>query len=303
MSGAVQPPGTIGQIAKPQFAVPPNPAELFRRRADRLAALSAQSALAPYLRFLAHVSDGQHAIQVGLPAANPPSADGAAAARTHGMPAFSHALLKPDEIVDETLDRLVRWLPDGPLPKTAVEATESLRTAATDRRRAWTLAVLQDADSSPSDIPRTGIIAAALQLHFARLAASLDPESLTHVADAACPVCGSAPMTSAVVGWPNAFNTRYCACSLCGTLWNVVRVKCLYCGATDGITYRMIEEQPETIKAESCNSCQSYIKVLYQTADPELDPFADDVASLSLDILMRQNNWRRRGQNVFLAGY
>jgi len=99
------------------------------------------------------------------------------------------------------------------------------------------------------------------------------------------PVCGSPPMTSAVVGWPNAHNTRFCACSLCGTMWNVVRVKCVLCTSTDGISFREIDGA-SNVKGETCEKCRGYAKILYQVNDPALEPMADDVATLGLDMLL-----------------
>ena len=118
-----------------------------------------------------------------------------------------------------------------------------------------------------------------------------------------CPVCGSAPMTSSVVGWPKAHNTRFCTCSLCATMWNVVRVKCVLCSSTGGISYRSIEGKPETVKEETCESCHAYVKILYQVNDSALDPLADDVATLGLDMLMAEEGWKRGGHNPFLMGY
>jgi len=110
-------------------------------------------------------------------------------------------------------------------------------------------------------------------------------------------------MTSSVVGWPKAHNTRFCSCSLCGTMWNVVRIKCVLCSTTGGIGYHSIEGKPDTVKAETCDSCHAYVKILYQVDDAALDPLADDVASLGLDMLMAEAGWRRGGRNPFLLGY
>ena len=108
-------------------------------------------------------------------------------------------------------------------------------------------------------------------------------------------------MTSAVVGWPNAHNTRFCTCSLCGTMWNVVRVKCVLCTSTDGISFREIDGRA-TVKAETCDKCRGYVKILYQVADPSLEPMADDVATLGLDMLLAEEGWKRGGHNPFLLG-
>jgi len=110
-------------------------------------------------------------------------------------------------------------------------------------------------------------------------------------------------MASAVVGWPGAHNIRFCSCSLCGTLWHVVRIKCALCGSTEGIGYHCIEGKPETVKAETCEKCRRYVKILYQVKDPLLDPLGDDIASLDLDMLLAKAGWQRGGQNLFLLGY
>ena len=61
--------------------------------------------------------------------------------------------------------------------------------------------------------------------------------------------------------------TRFCACSLCGTLWNYPRIKCTLCGSTEGIAYQEIAGGPATVKAETCESCGSYVKMLQQRED------------------------------------
>ena len=53
-------------------------------------------------------------------------------------------------------------------------------------------------------------------------------------------------------------------------------------------------------KAEACPSCKAYTKLLYVEEDPRLEPFADDVATLSLDLLMAEEGWVRHGVNLFL---
>jgi FdhE protein len=45
------------------------------------------------------------------------------------------------------------------------------------------------------------------------------------------------------------------------------------------------------------------VKILYQQKDHALDPVADDVASLGLDLLMRETGLRRGGVDHFLLGY
>jgi FdhE protein len=105
------------------------------------------------------------------------------------------------------------------------------------------------------------------------------------------------------VGWYGAEGARYAACALCATLWNEVRVKCLVCGSTKGVGLQGIDGQDGTVKAETCDECGSYVKVLYQDKDAGIEPLADDVASLALDQLLSGGEYRRAGVNPFLAGY
>src|SRR5262249_22668752 len=82
-----------------------------------------------------------------------------------------------------------------------------------------------------------------------------------------------------------------------------IRAKCCSCGSTKDVTYQEIEGGPGTIKAECCGECRTYVKVLHHQKDISLDPIADDVASLGLDLLVRATGLRRGGGNPFLIGY
>ena len=291
----------IGEEAKPPFAVLPDPSSLFLNRSKRLAALALEHELEPYLRFLATLTRAQHDIQPALPSASLPSFDRIGQALEHGMPPISRALLEADGVVLATIDRLLDELAGADVPAQTAAAVQAVRSSVPDERRRIVAAALVDAPAD--DIAQRVLIAAGLQVHFARLAAMLQADHLKPVADGVCPVCGSAPMTSSVVGWPKAHNTRFCTCALCGTMWNVVRVKCVLCSATGGISYHTIEGKPDTVKAETCDACRAYVKILYQVNDPALEPLADDVATLGLDMLMAEDGWKRGGQNPFLLGY
>jgi FdhE protein len=110
-------------------------------------------------------------------------------------------------------------------------------------------------------------------------------------------------MSSSVVGWPKVHNSRFCTCSLGGTMWNLVRVTCLLCSSTDTIRYLSIKGKPETVKAETCDGCRSYVKILHQVNESELQPLGVDVATFGLDILMTEGGWKRSGQIPIPLGY
>ena len=85
-------------------------------------------------------------------------------------------------------------------------------------------------------------------------------------------------------------------------MWHVVRIKCVLCGSTEGIDYHLIEGRPDTIKAEACDKCGRYVKVLYQLKDRALDPLSDNIASLDLDVLLAGEGWKRSRRKSIPAG-
>lgn len=55
------------------------------------------------------------------------------------------------------------------------------------------------------------------------------------------------------------------------------------------------------MKGEACKECLGYIKSLNQEKEPQLDPVADDLATLSLDILMDESGYQRASPNFFFV--
>jgi FdhE protein len=292
----------IGELANPVFARLPDPSRLFHDRAERFRFLAERHDLKPYLLFLAGLSDAQHDAQDGLAEPDPPDADALKRARDFGMPPLDRARFAADPVFGVTLDRMLPLLDGGEMPEAAADALARLRDGAGFDRADMVRSVLEHAIPVES-LAEHVYVAAALQVHFARLAARLDAKSLAPVGDGACPVCGGPPASAMVVGWQGAHGTRYCGCGLCGTLWNYVRVKCALCGSTEGIAYQEIEGGGGTVKAETCKTCHGYVKIMQQHVDPAVDVIADDVASLGLDLLVRETGFRRGGVNPFLLGY
>lgn len=293
---------SIGEVATPVFVRLPEPLQLFDTRAARFRYLAEGHDLKPYLLFLAGISDAQHRAQQALPAPDLPDADTLKRAREFGMPALDRARFAPDQIFEQTLERVLAEAAGMDMPEAAASALVRLRSADEAACAEMARSVLAYAIPMES-LAEHLYVAAALQVHFARIAAQLDAESLVPVGDGACPVCGGPPATSMVVGWQGAYGSRYCGCALCGTLWNHVRIKCALCGSTAGISYQEVEGGAGTVKAETCKSCSGYVKILHQHKDPGVDVIADDVASLGLDLLVRETGFKRGGANPFLVGH
>jgi FdhE protein len=301
-----QPPGhdpiPIGETAAPPFVRLPDPATLFARRSERFRALAEGHPLAPYLAFLADLAAVQHQIQDGLPPVELPSAEAIARAREHGMPPLDRGRFTTDAASEATFARVLAACGACVMPEAASAALARVRAADAATHATMAQAVLADAIPVET-LAEHVFVASALQVHLARLAARLDAARLVPVGEGACPACGGPPVATMVVGWMGAHGTRYCACATCQAMWNTVRIKCMACGSTKGISYREIEGGPGTVKAECCDECGSYVKILQQHKDPALDPVADDVASLALDLLVRETGLRRAGVDPFLVGY
>ena len=292
----------IGEIAAPPFVRLPDPLTVFAARSGRFRTLTEGHELGPYLIFLAALSECQHRIQPDLPEPDLPADDVRAQARQHAMPPLDRNRFTADAALDATLDRLLALAVDIDMPDSAREALARARGADAAARDAMVRAVL--ADAIPVETLADHVyVAAALQVHFARLAARLDAAALVPVGDGVCPACGGAPVASAIVGWQGAHGARFCTCALCATQWHVVRIKCVLCDSTKGIAYQELEGAPDTVKAETCENCRGYVKILHQHKNPQLDPVADDVATLGLDILLRERGYRRGAVNPFLLGY
>jgi FdhE protein len=290
----------IGEIAAPPFARVPDPTTLFAQRSARLRKLADGHDLRSYLLFLAGLCDAQHRVQADLPAIEQPNEQ--KRALEFGMPPLDRFRFSADAAFDATFERFPSLIDGLDMPASARQALARVRGADPVARADMTRAVLANAVSVEA-LAEHVFAAAIVQVHFVRLAHALDASRLVLVADGVCPACGGPPVASVIVGWHGAHGTRFCSCALCATMWNMVRIKCTLCGSTEGISYQAIESSTGTVKAETCDSCHGYVKILHQHVDPSLEPVADDAASLALDLLVREGGYRRGAVNPFLLGY
>ncbi|MDR0588810.1 MAG: formate dehydrogenase accessory protein FdhE [Burkholderiales bacterium] len=141
----------------------------------------------------------------------------------------------------------------------------------------------------------------ALSLYFAMLSRSVPLEIMEEpgVPRQFCPLCGSDPVASVVSGAPPE-GVRYLHCGLCDNEWRVTRAQCTNCESSGKIHYWFLDDHHAYVKAESCDDCKSYLKVVYQTLDPLVDPVADDLASIALDYQMEIQGFARSALNPLL---
>lgn len=295
-------PGQIEAFA--QRAIPrirlPDRASFFSTRAQRLRQLSDKHTIGDYLRLMAVVADTQHTALASFKA-SPPSPEQIAQARTHRMP-LVHAVGWPREdgwrnVLEQLCDS-VAAVPG--FPASVREVCARLRRSPPEQVETQSDALLA-AQTNGVDVAAAPFVMAALQVYWVDLASRLIVEDIAQLdVPGVCPVCGTLPVASVVRTDNRSQGYRYLHCALCATEWHMVRVKCSHCEATKGISYHSIERASDAIRAESCDTCRTYRKILYQEKDAGVEPVADDLASLALDLLLSEAGFHRGSGNPLL---
>jgi FdhE protein len=272
------------------FLIRPNPSQIFRERSERLRQLSqTNSALSGYLGLMADLTRIQHelyeaTITKGFPAA------------LNRWPALDIETWRPGAIWRKTFSQIVaRMASRSP-------AADGLAEIGSDEASwdDWADGLLA-ADLDRLDAALAPFVAAALQLLWTLAAAALDAAHLGAAgASHRCPVCGFLPVASVLQTGGDVQGLRYLVCGLCGSQWNRPRIHCIQCGSSQHVAYFGIEGGGEAVKAEACDACKTYVKSMNREKDIGLDPFADDLASLSLDLLMAEKGYQRLGFSPLL---
>jgi FdhE protein len=158
------------------------------------------------------------------------------------------------------------------------------------------------------DLAAAPFVMAALQVHFTALTASFAADHIAALdAPDVCPLCGSLPVASVVHARSPYQGYRYLHCALCATEWHRVRIQCTGCGAAGkDIGYHTLNREGTTddgnaaVRAESCEQCHGYRKIVYREKDTGVEPLADDLATLALDVLLAENGYHRLSANPLL---
>ena len=291
----------IGNIAQPPFVRLPDPTTLFERRAQRLIALAPANPLSDYLEFIAALVQAQAEVLRSLPDATLPGADQIAFFHEHKLPLLDRQTWERDPSWHAALDGICASLRGGAGPEAALAALDGIAGLDAAAREALAEQVLGP-DAVSADPALACFVHAALQVHWTRMAARLDPATVQAIEPVpACPVCGSMPIASIVHAEGSLQGVRFLVCGLCNTEWHSVRIKCANCQSTKGIAYQHIAEHGGGVKAETCDECRTYTKILYRDKEPQGEPFADDLASVALDILVGEAGWARAMPNPFLV--
>ncbi|AMG43964.1 formate dehydrogenase accessory protein FdhE [Achromobacter ruhlandii] len=276
---------------------------VFATRAARLRQLAVDSPVADYLLLMARLVDAQHHALRDCNAP-PASEDRIALAQAHGMPPLQAVGWPRDPLWRDILRQLVDEVAGGQdVPAEALDVCAALRRALdedTESLEDLAEAVLSEQHRGV-DGAAAPFVMAALQVYWTDLASRFDEKQLPVASPfGVCPVCASLPVASVVRVGGQFEGYRYLCCSLCATQWHMVRVKCSHCEDVESVAYQAIEGRAPAIKAETCDRCHTYRKIFYQDKDLHVEPVADDLASLMLDVLVGEAGYSRASGNPLL---
>ncbi|WP_367026237.1 formate dehydrogenase accessory protein FdhE [Methylococcus sp. ANG] len=267
----------------PAVRLPPTDGP-FRHRAARFRQLArSRSSLAGYLNLMADLAEIQAGLWDDAAAALPPDIS-----RLPENPGWRATLRS-------IADRLKPGEPG------LASLLDRIRQAADEELATWGGRLLAG-DFDRTDAGIAPLVAAALQVHMTSFASRLARERIGPArTGSACPVCDALPVASLLQTGGAVHGLRYLVCSLCGCEWRRPRIQCIDCGSSKDVAYFAIEGLGEAVKAEGCGACRTYVKIMDRDKDAAIDPFADDIASLALDLLMAEEGYRRLGINPLLV--
>jgi FdhE protein len=278
----------------------PDPVHLFLDRSRRFAALAEGHSLADWLSFLGRLTEIQHKLLQEYPSLPLPDEGTLAFARDHRRPPIAAPSWPRDPAWRQALASLARTLaPHAPPPaQNILKRLQAMDNAALEAIADRVLRV----EFGASDQDFLPFVAAVLQLHWTALAAGLDRTKIAPLdMPGVCPCCGFLPVAGVVRIDGEVAKLRYLHCGLCNTEWHLERVTCAACHDSSRIAYHYIEGGDGTVRAETCDACKCYLKILYREKSPEADPVADDLATLALDLLVDEAGYGRTSPNLLFT--
>ena len=298
-------PGQIEALA--QRSIPrirlPGQAEVFSSRAARLRELAGSSAIGDYLRLMATLVDAQHdaLVERTKVVTALPDPGQLAVAREHGMPLLLAAGRRREHGWRDLLNELCAAVGGAEGFPASVAATCARIEQATHEELEAQADALLTSRHGEVDGAMAPFVMATLQVYWVDVAsrfAAADVQPLD--VPGVCPICGTLPVASIIRTEQPYQGYRFLHCALCATEWHMVRVTCTQCQATKDIGYHSIEGGSDAVRAESCDSCHTYRKILYREKDANVDPVADDLATVTLDLLMAEAGYHRGSGNPLL---
>jgi len=297
----------------------PQRSTLFAERQMRLRQLAATHPMGDFLRFMADLARVQQAALLRLPAMPVPDSDALDRAARDGVPPLQADGWPRDPAWRTELRRMVADLRPT-APEGVRAALDAIDRASDDDLEAQADALLGSTQAGLS-LATAPIIAAALQATFTHLVLTVQARGGSGPLNSAfgridditrCPCCGSRPTASLTRSGGQHSGQRYLHCSLCSTQWYLERGKCPRCLSDKALSFQSLEAADAdaqdasaraaqaAVQAEVCDDCGHYLKIMHGDRDPFVDPVADDLASITLDLLVSDTGKARHGVNLML---
>lgn len=301
----------------------PERATLFAERQMRLRQLAQGHAMGDFLRFMAELARVQHAALQRLATVPVPDPETLERAARSGAPLLPAADWPRDPAWRAELRAMVEDLRSGDPPEGVRAALDTIDRASDDELEAQADCLLTGVMHG-LDLATAPLVAAALQVYWTHLVLSLpgrhdggqdaSPHGpFGHGAElGVCPCCGSRPTASLTRHAGGATGQRYLHCSLCSTQWHLESVRCAHCLSAEQVAYQSLEATDVSdevaaaraaraaVQAETCDDCGHYLKIMHGDRNPQVDPVADDLATVTLDLLVSDSGKLRYGVNLML---
>lgn len=306
----------------------PGRSTVFAERAMRLRQLASGHAMGEFLRCMATVALAQQraldAFDASVPLPDAAALDRAARAGVPPLPALDWPRDAAWRIALRRMAGELAADDSGAVPPALRERLGELASASDDwlERQADCLltGVMQGLELATS-----AVVAGALQAYWTHLVLAVQAAHARGELGAGqpfgmiddksvCPCCGSRPTVSLTRHDQGATGQRYLLCSLCGVQWHRERGTCTHCGSRKNVAYQSLAT-PEldsadedakaraaqaAVQAETCDDCGHYLKILHGDRDSQADGVADDLATLTLDLLVAEAGQQRHGLNLML---
>ncbi|KPF66858.1 formate dehydrogenase accessory protein FdhE [beta proteobacterium AAP99] len=302
-----------GQTA---FLVWPQRGSVFAERAMRLRQLASGHPMGDYLRAMSALAQAQQRQLDRLGVPELPAADALANAANLATPPLPATDFEPPQVWREIARALAAELMPA-LPEAGQLTLRSL-AGADDAFLDTQADALLHGVAAGVDLGAAPVIGAALQVVWTGACLALKdsawpvPSAAIHLTEAGrCPCCGSRPTASITQSGGESLGQRYLHCSLCNLRWYMQRSRCAHCGDSAQISFHSLDRADSTesdgaraaqaaIQAECCDACNRYLKIVHTDRDPFVEPVADDLASVTLDLLVGETGKLRHGMNFML---
>lgn len=296
----------------------PQRGSVYAERAMRLRQLAAGHAMGDYLVFISMLAQAQQAALDELARGSGwavPDAQAIDRALRDGRPPLAASDWPRDERWHrEVLQHIVAELQRSVGPGPVADMLDRL-AAADDVHLERQADALLTGVMAGLDLASAPVVAAALQVMWTHLACQLGEAPLGLLDDAGvCPCCGSRPVASITRSSGESTGQRFLHCSLCNVEWYLERVRCSHCGKTEHVAYQSLDRAGQAegevdsgeraakaaVQVETCDDCGHYLKIVHTDREPFVEPVADDLASLTLDLLVSETGLQRHGVNLML---